>query len=221
MRIELKNVTLQYDEKTPTFQGIDLNVETGDFILIQGASGIGKSSLLRLLNRLQEPTAGEIRIDGKPIAEFDVTTLRRKIGYVQQLPVIIDGSVEDNFNLSFRFRSARSQTKPRTETIRQFMDDFLLQEVRLADDAQKLSVGQKQRISLIRMLLLQPEVLLCDEPTSALDAESKEIVESWIERINIEKGIGVILVTHLDFVPKQVKAKKFLLQENGLKKIDD
>lgn len=221
MRIELKNVTLQYDEKTPTFQGIDLNVETGDFILIQGASGIGKSSLLRLLNRLQEPTAGEIRIDGKPIAEFDVTTLRRKIGYVQQLPVIIDGSVEDNFNLSFRFRSARSQTKPRAETMRQFMDDFLLQEVRLADDAQKLSVGQKQRIALIRMLLLQPEVLLCDEPTSALDAESKEIVESWIERINIEKGIGVILVTHLDFVPKQVKAKKFLLQENGLKKIDD
>ena len=219
MRIELKNVTLQYDEKTPTFQGIDLNVETGDFILIQGASGIGKSSLLRLLNRLQEPTAGEIRIDGKPIAEFDVTTLRRKIGYVQQLPVIIDGSVEDNFNLSFRFRSARSQTKPRTEVIRQFMDDFLLQEVRLADDAQKLSVGQKQRISLIRMLLLQPEVLLCDEPTSALDAESKEIVESWIERINIEKGIGVILVTHLDFVPKQVKARKFLLQENGLKEM--
>ena len=219
MRIELKNVTLQYDEKTPTFQGIDLNVETGDFILIQGASGIGKSSLLRLLNRLQEPTAGEIRIDGKPIAEFDVTTLRRKIGYVQQLPVIIDGSVEDNFNLSFRFRSARSQTKPRTEVIRHFMDDFLLQEVGLADDEQKLSVGQKQRISLIRMLLLQPEVLLCDEPTSALDAESKEIVESWIERINIEKGIVVILVTHLDFVPKQVKARKFLLQENGLKEM--
>ena len=219
MHIELKNVTLQYDEKTPTFQGIDLKVETGDFILIQGASGIGKSSLLRLLNRLQEPTGGEIRIDGKPIAEFDVTTLRRKIGYVQQLPVIIDGSVEDNLNLSFRFRSARSQTKPRTEVIRQFMDDFLLQEVRLADDAQKLSVGQKQRIALIRMLLLQPEVLLCDEPTSALDAESKEIVESWIERINIEKGIGVILVTHLDFVPKQVKARKFLLQENGLKEM--
>lgn len=219
MRIDLKNVSLQYDDKAPLFQEINLTVESGDFILIQGQSGIGKSSLLRLFNRLQEPTAGEIWIDEKPIAEYNVTTLRRKVGYVQQLPVMIEGSVENNFNLAFRFRSARSQKPPSQEEMRKLMEGFRLQGLQLEDDALKLSVGQKQRVALIRMLLAEPEVLLCDEPTSALDAESREIVENWIEHINIEKGIGVILVTHLDFSPKQVKAKRFLLQPDGLKEM--
>ena len=84
------------------------------------------------------------------------------------------------------------------------------------DPADELSVGQKQRIALIRSLLVQPELLLCDEPTSALDDQSREIVETELERANQDTGAGVILVTHLDFQPQTVHPRKFALDKTGL-----
>ena len=103
---------MQHDGKPLLFQGINLVVETGEFILVQGASGVGKSSLLRLMNRLQDTTSGEILIDGKPIATYEVTSLRRKIGYVQQTPIMIPGSIEDNFDFPFQFHSTGAQKLP-------------------------------------------------------------------------------------------------------------
>ena len=219
MRIELRNVCLQYDRKPPLFHGINLVVETGEFILIQGASGVGKSSLLRLMNRLQETTSGEILIDGQLIATYEVTSLRRKIGYVQQTPIMIPGSVEDNLDFPFRFHSTGAQKPPDTVEKQKWMETFLIQGVKLSDDAMKLSVGQKQRIALVRTVLTEPEILLCDEPTSALDQQSKEIVEDSLERLNIEQKIGVILVTHFDFVPDRAKSRRFLLQPDRLEEV--
>ena len=210
---------MQHDEKPPLFQGVKLVVETGEFILIQGASGVGKSSLLRLMNRLQDTTAGEILIDDLPIARHNVTALRRKIGYVQQTPIMIPGSVEDNFDLPFQFHSAGTQKPPSATEKQKWMETFLIEDVTLKDDAMKLSVGQKQRIALIRTLLVKPDILLCDEPTSALDQQSKEIVEDSLERLNVEHGIGIILVTHLDFVPNRANSRRFLLQPDRLEEV--
>ena len=219
MRIELRNVSLQHDGKPPLFQGINLVVEAGEFILIQGASGVGKSSLLRLMNRLQDATTGEILIDDQPIAKHEVTALRRKIGYVQQTPMMIPGSVEDNLDFPFRFHSAGTQEAPGSAEKQKWMERFRIEGVKLSDDAMKLSVGQKQRIALIRTLLVKPEILLCDEPTSALDQQSKQIVEDSLERLNIEHGISIILVTHLDFTLNRANSRRFLLQPDRLEDV--
>ena len=215
MRLELRDVSLQYPDKPPLFGGVDLTLESGGFTLIRGVSGSGKSSLLRLLNRLQEPTSGEILVNGDPMADQEITELRRKIGYVQQTPVMLEGTVEDNLMLPFGFRATRRMAQPSKEDLRKQMDDLKLGDVGLSDNAERLSVGQKQRVALIRSLLVRPEVLLCDEPTSALDAESKEIVESRLERINVEGQIGIILVSHADFVPKRVRPTYFDLRPPG------
>ena len=219
MKIELRNVSLEYDGKPPLFQGVNLVVEEGEFIVVQGASGVGKSSLLRLMNRLQETTTGEILIDGQPIAKHEVTSLRRKIGYVQQTPTMIPGSVEDNLDFPFQFRSAGTHKPFGAAEKQKWVESFLIESVKLNDDATKLSVGQKQRIALIRAVLVNPEILLCDEPTSALDQQSKEIVEHSLERLNIEHGISIILVTHLDLTFNLVNSRRFLLRPDGLEEV--
>lgn len=219
MRIELKRLGLHYEGKKPLFRDLDLALEEGGFIVIQGPSGSGKSSLLRLINRLQEPDRGEIRIDGRSIEEYDVTALRRRIGYVQQIPVMLEGSVRDNLMFPFQFRSARELDPPGEEVLRTWLDRLLLREIELGDCARELSVGQKQRVALIRTLLVQPEVLLCDEPTSSLDSESKKIVEDWLERINSGSQIGIILVTHSKVEFSEVRPFRYRLRESGLEEV--
>lgn len=219
MQLQLKDLSLHYKDKSPLFQNVNLTVNNGDFILIQGPSGSGKSSLLRLLNRLQDPTSGDILIGGRPVTGYEVTELRRKIGYVQQTPIVVETTVQDNLVLPFHFKVADGQAPPSGEDLRKRLDDFLLQDVDLDDEAETLSVGQKQRIALIRTLLSGPEILLCDEPTSALDARSKEIVEGWLERLNLERKIAVVLVSHTDFAPTRVTPRRCLFQEGRLKEV--
>ena len=211
MRLEIKNLSLRYGTKPPLFERVNLTVDSGDFILIHGPSGSGKSSLLRLPSRLQEPASGEILLDGLSVRRHNVTELRRTVGYVQQTPEMAVGAVRSNLTLSFTFRAAREKRLPDENRLRTLLDDFLLQDVDLDDDAETLSVGQKQRIALIRTLLSEPRFLLCDEPTSALDPESKSVVETWLERLALEQNIGIVQVTHLDFRPDRVGARRYRL----------
>ncbi|NKB72574.1 MAG: ATP-binding cassette domain-containing protein [Candidatus Latescibacteria bacterium] len=216
MRIELHKVTLHYPDKPPLLDDLDFVLEEGDFALVRGDSGSGKSSLLRLCNRLQEPTAGQIRIDGKAAAELEVTQLRRRLAYVQQTPVMAPGSVQANLLYPFSFKAQRGQSAPAPDALRPMLDRFRLGDVDLKDEAGKLSVGQQQRLALVRALLTEPEVLLCDEPTSALDPHSREIVEDALEQANSERGIGVIMVSHLDFSPVRTQVKVYLLSAGRL-----
>lgn len=217
MKIELKNVALQYAGKPPLFQGVNLIFHSSDFLLIRGPSGSGKSSFLRLLNHLQNPSEGEIWIDDRPAKQHNILSLRRRIGYVQQTPVMISGTVKDNLMLPFRYKIARAQVRPNDDELRQKLDAYLLADVQLEDSAEKLSVGQKQRVALIRTLISKPDLLLCDEPTSALDEQSRQIVETEITRPKL--AIGVVLVTHLDFQPQRVSLRKFILDSNGLQEV--
>ena len=214
MKLELRDISLQYPDKPPLFEGVNLTLESGGFLIVGGVSGSGKSSLLRLLNRLQEPTSGEILVDDRPMADQEVTQLRRRIGYVQQTPLVTDGTVEENLRLPYLFRANRALNPPGRDELRERLDAFALTQVSLDDDAGDLSVGQKQRIGLIRSLSVNPEMLLCDEPTSALDPASKDIVEDCLEHVNVDLGIGVVLVSHTKFTPKRVRPTEFVL--NGL-----
>ena len=212
MKIELKNVLLRFDDKPELLRDVNLVIEKGEFLLIRGPSGCGKTSLLRLLNRLADPDGGEIVFDGKPSVDDKVTSLRRRIAYLQQTPVMLEGTVRENLQFGFGFRSAENSKSPDDAELNEQMEKLLLNEVNLDDVAVNLSVGQQQRIALIRSMLTQPDVLLCDEPTSALDPESARLVENCIERMCAEDGVSVVMVTHSSYRPEKVKHRVLKIQ---------
>ncbi len=194
--LEFDNVFFGYDNARPVLDNASFRVPQGAFVLVKGPSGVGKSTLLRLCCRLEEPFSGLIRFDGVPLAEMDPPSLRRKICYMQQTPTLAPGSIGNNLLAPFGFRSARGTPPPTVETIRELLDEFQLSEFGPEDPASTLSVGQKQRVCMIRTLLLNPEIMLLDEPTSALDPKSAEIVLNRAQDANRRKNVTILMVTH-------------------------
>ena len=172
-------------------EDVIFEVRTGEVLAIVGPSGSGKSSLLRLLNRLDEPTSGTVYVEGIDYRQIEPRELRRKLGLVNQRPYLFPGTVEDNL----RFGPLQRGELLSQETIEQ-----LLARVGLSGYASRnvanLSGGEAQRVSLARTLANSPLVLLLDEPTSALDETSKLEVEATIQRIVRDQGLTCVLVTH-------------------------
>ena len=215
MKLELNQISVQYGKSTPVLGDVSLTVDQGDLVSIYGPSGSGKSTLLRTINQLQPPSSGEILVDECPADELHVPTLRRQIAYLHQTPVMFPGTVLTNFQRSFGFRASGGSRCPDDAALRQRMDELLLQDVDLTTSAETLSVGQKQRVALLRAMMLKPRILLCDEPTSALDAESREFVEKHLININREENVSIVLVTHITTRLCQ-SAQKFYLRNGSL-----
>lgn len=165
-----------------------------------GPSGQGKSTLLRLLVRFEEVQQGCILLAGQNIRQLEPQILRRRVGLVQQSPVMGAPTVREALTLPFTFVRNADMAHPDEALLRESMDAVRLHAVNLDAEAASLSLGQKQRVALARTMLLQPEVLLLDEPTSALDAESRQAVEAVVEEANLA-GTTVIMVTHTDYRP--------------------
>ena len=170
---------------------ISFDVVRGELLGIVGASGSGKSSLLRLLNRLDEPTSGTVFLEGEDYRQIPPRTLRQRLGMVTQRPYLFPGDVASNL----RFGPAqRGETLPDAEVA------GLLEHVGLpgfaARNVANLSGGEQQRISLARALANRPEILLLDEPTSALDEHATVGVEELIRKLAGEDGLACVLVTH-------------------------
>ena len=178
-------------------------------LAIFGPSGSGKSSLLRLLNRLDEPTEGTVYLNELDYRRIPPPELRRRVGMVTQRAFLFPGTVADNLRYGPRQRGQQlSDTRI----------DELLTSVRLAGfasrDIANLSGGEAQRVSFARTLANEPDVLLLDEPTSALDEEAKREVEAVIQRIAQEQRIACVLVTH-DAAQAQRLADRALILEQG------
>jgi putative ABC transport system ATP-binding protein len=194
--IDFSGVTFGFPEQATLFTNLSLSIEKGSFYLIKGPSGAGKTTFLRLINRLEEPDSGIIRFKGKPLDAYPPPQLRHSLLLIQQTPTVVDGSVEDNLLLPFSFKNNSHLKRPRREKIEHLLAEVHLQDVTMNDHAMTLSVGQIQRLCLVRGLLLSPEILLLDEPTSALDRESAFAVTTLLERLNVESGLTVLTVTH-------------------------
>jgi putative ABC transport system ATP-binding protein len=175
------------------FDKYSLDVNTGEMIVVNGPSGCGKSTLLRLLVKLERPESGVMKYRGTPYSDIPARTLRRDIALLQQLPVMVTGSVRDNLLLGFRYRS--DMTPPTDEALNAHLVRARLDDVPLDASAAALSVGQRQRIALIRLAVLSPAVLLLDEPTASLDPSSAGIIDEWVAELHAG-GTTVILVTH-------------------------
>ncbi len=192
--IEFRNISFAYPpagglgEKV-IFNDFSLKVDPGETLVIGGKSGCGKTTLLRLMAWMEEPGAGGVYFDGKPYAEFDPPALRRQVSLVSQIPVMMEGSTRRNLTLGLSEPVA-------DEVLISWMDKFDLESALLESQADSLSVGQQQRVAVIRNLLVNPKALLLDEPTSGLDPDSGEIFRAAMRRLSNEDGLTIIWNSH-------------------------
>jgi ABC-type methionine transport system ATPase subunit len=168
---------------------VSLTVKAGEIVSIIGPSGAGKSTLLRAINRLVEPTAGEVLLDGVPTREMSPLRLRRRVGMVFQLPALFGETVEEAILYGARLAGKRADAGEVLEMVG-------LEPSLAGRDPQSLSVGQQQRVSIARALALGPEVLLMDEPTSALDQAARQRVEDLIRDLKERLGLTIVVVSH-------------------------
>lgn len=188
---------------------ISIEVCRGDVLAIAGPSGAGKSSFLRLLNRLDEPTAGTFFVEGTDYRDMAPPELRRRLGMVMQTAYLFPGTVSDNLRFGPRQRG---------EELSSGRIAHLLEQVGMAGYAERsvanLSGGEAQRVSLARTLANAPLLLLLDEPTSALDEDSKRTVETSICHVIQENALTCLIVTH-DMRQAARIAKRVMIMRSG------
>jgi ABC-type methionine transport system ATPase subunit len=174
---------------TEILKDVDIEIRDGAITAVVGPSGAGKSTLLRTINRLIEPTSGEIYLDGEPTSGLDPLELRRRVGMVFQIPALFSGSVEEAVLYGARLSGKDSDSRRLLEMVGLSAS--------LADrEPQDLSVGQQQRVAIARALALEPEALLLDEPTSALDEAARRRIEELVTDLNTRLGLTMVFVSH-------------------------
>lgn len=192
--IEFVNITKKYKEKT-VLKNINLKIETGDLVCIIGESGCGKTTLLRLVNRLNKPTSGQVLVDGKNIREMDVIKLRRNTGYViQQTGLFPHMTIEENIDLIPKIEKVSENE--RKENIQRLMEMVGLNSSFLDAYPPELSGGQQQRVGIARAFAVDPPVILMDEPFSALDPLTKSDLQDELIELQTTLKKTIIFVTH-------------------------
>lgn len=194
--ISFSNVSFTYDEKEPVLKNINLNVVAGETVALVGPSGGGKTTLCSLLPRFYDVTEGSITIDGLDIRDLTLHSLRSHIGIVQQDVFLFDGSIRENIaygklhaNEDEIWEAARrAQLVDTIESMPEGLDTLI------GERGVKLSGGQKQRLSIARMFLKNPRILILDEATSALDTETETAIQSALEELS--EGRTTLVIAH-------------------------
>ena len=215
--ITLEKVNKVYSNGLHAVKDVSLKVNKGDIFGIIGLSGAGKSSLIRLINRLEEPTSGKIFINGENVLEFNKKQLlerRKKIGMIfQHFNLLSSRTVEENVAFALEIANwNKNEIKERVA--------MLLDIVGLSDKAKyypsQLSGGQKQRVSIARALANNPDILLSDEATSALDPKTTKSILEFIKEIQQKFSLTVVMITHQMEVVKEVCNKVAIMSEGRI-----
>ncbi len=185
-----RGLTVRADDRV-LVEGLDVTLDRGDVLALTGPSGSGKTTALRALAGLSVAD-GTLELDGASPEQHGWPSYRRRVGYLAQRPVVIEGTVEDNLALGFTF--ATNDTHFDRERAVELLEALLLPATILDQVARTLSEGERQRVGLVRTLLVEPTLVLLDEPTAALDPEATAAVEVLVRR-HIVDG-AAILVSH-------------------------
>ncbi|CDZ74688.1 ABC transporter-like protein [Peptoniphilus sp. ING2-D1G] len=188
----------------------NLTISSGKITSIVGESGSGKTTLIKLLNKMNSPTEGRILYKGKDLREISSVSLRREVLMLAQSPVAYDGNIRDNLMVGLKF----SGKPPVSDNI---LKEFIKRSgliKNLDDPIENLSGGELQRISLIRILVMNPEVFLLDEPASALDDETEKLIINMVVSYVKENNKTMVMVTHSRNMAEEVSDVIIKLEKN-------
>lgn len=191
-RLSLAYPGLRGQPPVSILHDVSFAVDRGKALTLVGPSGSGKSTLLRCLNRLVEPTQGSIRFKGREVKSLNPLELRRRAGLVLQTPVLFEGTVRDNL----RMQPAAARADVSEPRLQQALVEVGLDAEFLDRDGSTLSGGEKQRVTIARALLGDPEALLLDEPTASLDPPNAALVVEAIAALRQSRGLTIVAVTH-------------------------
>lgn len=200
--ITFENVTFAYPTRPDNliFDNCSFTINAGDNVCVVGPLGRGKSTVTLLLLRFYDPQSGRILLDGEDISQYNVKLLRRTLGFVQQEPALLPGTIYENMTLGYRANHRPPLPVVRLVALRahcQFIDDFPEgYDTVMASGGGRLSGGQKQRVAIARTLLKSPLVLILDEATLALDAHSEAVVNGEINRLLQVRGMTTVSIAH-------------------------
>lgn len=211
--LKIRNLKKSFG-KNKVLNGINFELTEGERVVVLGPSGSGKSTFLRCINWMEEPTSGEIIMDGELVTAKNIRKIRRNLGMVfQHFNLINNLTVMENLTLA----PVKLHLMSRDEAEKRAME--LLRHIGLPAKAgaypASLSGGQKQRVAIIRAMMLNPEVLLFDEPTSALDPESIGDVLSLIREL-AERGMTIMIVTHEMSFAKEIATRVVFLDKGKI-----
>lgn len=193
--IEYKNIKKAYGDKA-IIEKFNLSVEKGEFVTIIGSSGCGKTTVLKMINGLIEPTSGDIFVEGENIRDKNLTELRRNIGYAIQGSVLFPHMTVEQ-NISYVPNLINKKNKEKTNlAVSKWMKLVGLDEELKDRYPSELSGGQQQRVGIARALAASPDILLMDEPFGAVDEITREQLQNELKQIHKKTGITILFVTH-------------------------
>lgn len=212
-KVEFKNVSFNYNQEREILKDVSFKVEPGKKLAIVGFSGSGKSTIVKLLLRFYEPTTGEILIDGKNIADYNLQALHKRIGLVLQDNILFNTTLSENIRYG-TFKA--SDTEVEASANRAYLSPFLKKlssglETLVGERGVKLSGGERQRVAIARSIIKKPDILIFDEATSSLDSHSEEMIKEAIS--DVSKDVTTITVAHR--FSTVVNADEIILLEAG------
>ncbi|WP_165842201.1 ABC transporter ATP-binding protein [Paenibacillus xerothermodurans] len=214
---DLQKTVLENEQRRYLFTNVSAKIEEPTIVALIGASGQGKSTLLRVIGMLDAADHGTIRYRNTLADDYAPRHWRMKVSYVAQQPAMLDGSVDDNLRLVSRLHRQAFDDK----LAHKLMEAVGLGAMDRSKRAADLSGGEKQRIALIRTLLLKPEVLLLDEITAALDPQSKEAVEQLLLDWHKREAATMLWVTHDREQARHTSQRVWLMAEHTLQQQAD
>jgi putative ABC transport system ATP-binding protein len=213
--IEVKHLVKTYNGRYPVLNGISFSVNEGEFVMIYGKSGCGKTTLLNILGGLDRPTSGSVEIDGENIADLSEDNLAhmrlRKIGFVfQDFNLLMDLTVKENVALPLKFSREKDGG-----CVMAMLEELDIKHI-ANETANEISGGEAQRVAIARALVNEPKIILADEPTGNLDAENTANVMKMFGLVREDFGTTIVLATHDKELASHATARYVLESGEGI-----